>query len=194
MKIIGGKFRGMNFYMPAGIRPTQNITRKALFDLLGRDWEGVELLDLFAGSGAVGLEALSHGAKKVTFVEKDSRCVSVIGENIQLLLAKHQSYKGLVRLNYEVLEADGLGSIKQFLKAGKKFDIVFVDPPYRLGLAKKALKLLGGYDILHPNCWLVIQHEIDEKLPDSEGRFNLYKRRSYGNSVLSIYSEQKNLE
>ena len=85
MKIIGGKHRGKNFYMPFGIRPTQSITRKALFDILGQDLEGVTMLDLFAGSGAVGLEAISRGAKKVILVEKDPKCADVINENIRIL-------------------------------------------------------------------------------------------------------------
>ena len=71
--------------MPEGIRPTQNLTRKALFDLLGQDLTGLTFLDLFAGSGAVGLEALSRGAQKVTFVEKDERSGEVIRENLDLL-------------------------------------------------------------------------------------------------------------
>jgi len=70
MKIIGGIYKGRNFYMPAGIRPTQTIARKALFDILGQDMEGVTFVDLFAGSGAIGLEAISCGAEKVIFVEK----------------------------------------------------------------------------------------------------------------------------
>ena len=64
MKIIGGKFKNRNFYMPATIRPTQNMLRKALFDIIGQDFEGLTFLDLFAGSGAMGLEALSRGAKR----------------------------------------------------------------------------------------------------------------------------------
>ena len=67
MKILGGSKRGRNFYMPAGIRPTQNLTRKAIFDIIGHDQEGCEMLELFAGSGGVGFEALSMGARKVTF-------------------------------------------------------------------------------------------------------------------------------
>src|SRR3989338_8645565 len=85
MKIIAGQFKGRNFFMPEGIRPTQNLTRKALFDLLGHDLTGLTFLDLFAGSGGVGLEALSRGAQKVTFVEKDENNSQLIRENLDLL-------------------------------------------------------------------------------------------------------------
>ena len=81
MKILGGKFKSRNFYMLKDTRPTQNLTRKALFDIIGHDLSDMEFLDLFAGSGAVGLEAVSMGAKKVTFAEKNIRCVDIIYEN-----------------------------------------------------------------------------------------------------------------
>ena len=84
MKILGGKLKGRNFYMPAEIPPTQNLVRKAVFDILG-DINGVEFLELFAGSGAVGFEAFSRGAKMVTLVERVSSCLEVIHKNLQLL-------------------------------------------------------------------------------------------------------------
>jgi 16S rRNA (guanine966-N2)-methyltransferase len=184
LKIIGGEFKGRNFYMPEGIRPTQSITRKALFDILGQDMEGITFLDLFAGSGAVGLEAISRGASKATLVEKDPKCAGVISENIALLSIKADEGG---RLPIEVIQTDALAVIKVLFRQEKKFDVVFVDPPYGRGLAKKALKTIGGYDILQPNCTLVIQHEKCEILPQNEGRFLLFRQKSYGATVLSIY-------
>jgi 16S rRNA (guanine966-N2)-methyltransferase len=184
VKIIGGKFRGRNFYMPAGIRPTQDIARKALFDILGQDLEGVTLLDLFAGSGAIGLEAISRGAAKATMVEKDPKCAAVIGENISLLLGG--SAAGTY--HYEVIQSDAFAVVKLFARQGRKFDVVFIDPPYGRELAKKALKTLEGYDILQPNCMVVIQHEKREILPQKEGRFLLYRQKNYGTTFFSIYN------
>jgi 16S rRNA (guanine(966)-N(2))-methyltransferase RsmD len=184
VKIIGGQWKGRNFYMPQGIRPTQNIARKALFDILGQDMEGITLLDLFAGSGAIGLEAISRGAAKATMVENDPKCAAVIGENIKLL-APGPNAAG--RYPYEVIQTDAFAMIKMFARQGKKFDIVFVDPPYGRELAKKALKTLGGYDILHPNCTVIIQHEKHEILPQQEGRFLLFRQKNYGTTFLSIY-------
>ena len=185
MKIIAGTYKGRNFFMPEGIRPTQSLTRKALFDLLGQHLAGLTFLDLFAGSGAVGLEALSRGAEKVTFVEKDERSSELIRENLGLLGVpligrdKHALY--------EVVEADAFASIKRFSAGGKKFDIVFVDPPYSLGLAKKVLKTLGSYDIVTANCIVVIQHEKEEILPEAQGNLVRSEQRKYGSTVLSIY-------
>src|SRR5580704_10411710 len=85
MKILGGKYKGRNFYMPAGIRPTQNILRAAIFDLLGHDLSGLSFLELFAGSGAVGLEAISRGADTVVMVEHNALNAKTIRENGELL-------------------------------------------------------------------------------------------------------------
>jgi len=170
--------------MPEGIRPSQNILRKAIFDILGGDLEGVEVLELFSGSGAIGLEALSRGAKKVAFVEKDPKCAEVIKANIEILQDKEQWED---RLCWELLNTDAFVAIKMFKGKGRCFDIIFIDPPYGRGLAKKCLKTIGAYDILHPNSLLLIEHKKDETLPPQEGRFFLYRQKKYGGTFLTIY-------
>ena len=170
--------------MPFGIRPTQSIARKALFDILGQDLEGMTLLDLFAGSGAIGLEAISRGAAKATMVEKDPKCVDVINENIDLLSIEPNA-SGV--LPYEIIQTDAFAAVKLFARQDKKFDVIFLDPPYGRGLAKKALKTLEGYDILHPNCTVVVQHEKREILPEKQGRFLTFRQKKYGSTTLSIY-------
>jgi 16S rRNA (guanine966-N2)-methyltransferase len=185
MKIIGGQFKGRNFYMPSGIRPTQSIARKALFDILGQDMQGLVWLDLFAGSGAVGLEAISRGAAKAVMVEKDPKCVEVIRGNIDLLsIGPNESGA----MPYDIIQTDAFAAIKAFGRQDKKFDIIFIDPPYGRGLAKKALKTLGGYDILQPNCTVVVQHEKGETLPEKQGRFLTFRQKKYGSTVFSIYN------
>lgn len=188
MKILGGKLKGRNFYMPAGIRPSQNMTRKAVFDLVGHDLTDLEFLDLFAGSGAVGIEALSRGARKVTFVERESRCVNVIEENFGILGLKEERKEGAA---HEIIRGDTFAAIKMFAKKKRKFDIVFLDPPYGKGLAKKALKTLMAYDILQPNCLVILEFRKREDLPDPEGRFFLVTKRKYGRAFLSVYQNGK---
>src|SRR5476651_1685535 len=85
MKILGGKYKSRNFYMPEGIRPTQNVLREAVFDLLGHDLSGLSLLELFAGSGAVSLEGISRGAEKVLIVEHNDLNAKIIQENCEIL-------------------------------------------------------------------------------------------------------------
>ena len=141
--------------MPAGIRPTQDVTRKAIVDLIGHDLSGVTFLDLFAGSGSVGLEMISRGAKRVMFVEGTQKCSDTILENLRIL----GLYDAAGGQQVEVIGADAFMVIKQLSRKGEKFDIVFLDPPYGLDLAKKALKTLMAYDIVPPNCLIIIEHK-----------------------------------
>ena len=184
MKIIAGQFKGKNFYRPQDIRPTQNVGRKALFDILGGDLEGLSVLDLFAGSGAVGLEALSRGAEKVVFVEKDPKCFQVIEKNIELLSVQPNAKR---HWPFELNQADAFAAIKSYAAEKRRFDVIFVDPPYARGLAKKALKTLEAYDILQPNCTLIIEHEKREILPAALGRIILFREKKYGTSVMGFY-------
>ena len=184
MKIISGTLKGRNFYMLAGIRPTQDKIRKALFDLIGHHLRGITFLDLFAGSGAVGLEAVSLGASRVVFVEREERCARVIRENIETLsLTFHE--KGSASLS--VVPQDAFKTVKEFHQKGEKFNFIFIDPPYERQLGKKTLKTLSAYDILHPNCSIIIQHDKREILPETEGRILRVKERKYGSTVLSFY-------
>lgn len=170
--------------MPKGIRPTQDLVRKALFDLLGQDLTGLTFLDLFAGSGAMGLEAASRGAQEVIFVEKESLCLRTIHENI-MRLNIHPLVKD--RPLFEILQADALATIKDYSRRGRKFDIIFADPPYGRELAKKTLITLKGHDILHPDSIVVIQHTKHETLPETEGRVFIEQQRTYGGTILTFY-------
>jgi len=164
--------------MPKGIRPTQQKIRKAIFDILG-DIKGLSFLELFAGSGAVGIEAISCGAKEAVFVEKDQKCVKIIRDNLALL--------GCLR--YRVIALDILKAIKQFSQKNEKFDIIFLDPPYCKDLAKKTLQTLAAYDILTPYGLVVIQHFKKDDLPDKLGVFTLFKQKRYGDTLLSFYKK-----
>lgn len=183
MKIIGGKLKGRNFYMPAGVRPTQGVTRGAIFNIIGQDVTGFEVLDLFAGSGAVGLEALSRGAKKAVFVERDPKCVEVIEENLRILGLKGGEKEPVS----EILNSDAFAAIKALAARKRKFHVIFFDPPYGLDLGRKTLKTLGAYDILHPNCFVVAEYSRRDPLPDSGDYFKLVTQRNYGKAFLSVF-------
>ena len=188
MKILGGMFRGRNFFMPADIRPTQDVVRKAIFDTIGQHLEGFTFLDLFAGSGALGLEAVSRQAKRVLFVEKDPLCVRTISESLVALDAKYQDYSAY---SFFVMNADAFAAVKDLHNRREKFDIIFADPPFDVELAKKILKLLSAYDIVHPNSLLIIQHGKREILPEVEGRFSRVREKKYGVSYVSIYQSEE---
>lgn len=181
MKILGGKYKGRNFYMPAGIRPTQGILRAAIFDILGHDMGDLTLLELFAGSGALSLEAISRGLKEVVMVEHNDLAAKTIRENCQLLGIEMGG-------NYRLVHGDAFTTVKRLSDEGKRFDIVFFDPPYHLGLAKKTLKLLISRDILHPHSLVVAQFEKDDQVELPEGFKGITERR-YGSSYLSIFQK-----
>ncbi|MBU1995908.1 MAG: RsmD family RNA methyltransferase, partial [Candidatus Omnitrophica bacterium] len=141
------------------------------------------------GSGAVGLEALSSGADEVYFVEKDQRGFEILSENLSLITGESTASEDAA---YQLVNADAYVAVKMLARREKKFDIVFADPPYGRGLAKKALKTIEAYDILHPKCTVIIQHEKAEIMPKIEGRLILFMQRKYGRSLISIYNVKNN--
>lgn len=164
--------------MPKGIRPTQDKVRKAIFDILG-DMEGLAVLELFAGSGAVGIEALSYGAKQVTFVENSPDCIKALKANLS----------PLPDTNYSVIEFDASLTIKRLAETREKFDIIFLDPPYYEEMVKKALQTLGAYDILAPVGFVIAQHFKRDNLPLNAGDLVLFRQAKYGDTVLSFYKK-----
>jgi 16S rRNA (guanine(966)-N(2))-methyltransferase RsmD len=166
--------------MPRGIRPTQDKVRKAIFDILG-DIEGLSFLELYAGSGAVGFEALSRGVSDLTMVECSRDSVLAIKKNIALLKASS--------CNLYYLEAEK--AIKLLSRDKKSFDIIFLDPPYHEGMAKKILHTLEGYDILAPNGLIVAQHPKTESLSEPSLKFSLIKEAKYGDTWLSIFRKKE---
>jgi 16S rRNA (guanine(966)-N(2))-methyltransferase RsmD len=178
MRITTGEYKGRRIKIIPGIRPTQEKVRKALFDIIG-NIEGLTFLELFAGSGAVGFEAISRRASEVVLVESNSSCVSAIRKNIEILKPKRCA----------VYPFDAQRAIQSLKKAGKSFDIIFLDPPYHQDLAKKTLQTLGAYDILAPNGLIVVQHSKRESLPDSLGVLSLFRQSKYAETLLSFYSK-----
>jgi len=179
MRITTGKYKGRNILSPKGIRPTQDKVRKAVFDILG-DIEGLTFLELFAGSGAVGLEALSRGARGVVLVESNPESILTIKENIAILKPE----------DCILYPSDSQKMIENLHKSRKTFDIIFFDPPYYRDLAKKTLQTLGAYDILSPDGLIVAQHFKRENLPESLGVLSLIRQYKYSDTFLSLYKKE----
>lgn len=192
MRITTGIYKGRNLKMPEGIRPTQNVTRKAIFDVMG-DIEGLTFLELFAGSGAVGLEAASRGAKGVVFVENNGACIKIINDNIALI--RGSSVSKAQFNDYLVIQTDANEAVKQLSRQKKSFDLIFLDPPYFKGdreesLAKKTLQTLSAYDILPPTGLIIAQYSKQENLPEELGVLSLLKLSVYGDTKLSFYQKK----
>jgi 16S rRNA (guanine966-N2)-methyltransferase len=141
MRIIGGQYRSRLIHMPKGvdIRPTQDKVREAVFNIIG-DFNGKKILELFAGSGAFGIEAISRGAGHATFVDNNPRCVETIRKNIESL--------GVPCSQYDIIRTNALNVLPMFERGRELFNIIFLDPPYYRGLAKKCLINIASYDIL----------------------------------------------
>lgn len=177
MRIIAGKAKGRSLKVPRVVsRPTADRVRESLFGMLAAVVEGAEVLDLFAGAGSLGLEALSRGASSCDFVEKDRGACRVIEENLKTT--------GLAGGRVTPME------VKLFLQALKKnYDLIFADPPYCDGLRDLAGELAEWDDWsewLNPEGLLVLETEAGSDLRPFGG-LEVLKRRRYGRSALTIY-------
>ncbi len=190
LKIIGGDFRGKRLVSPAGrlVRPTAGRVREALFAILSPVLPGATVLDLFAGSGAMGLEALSRGAAKAVFIETAPAALTAIKKNID---ACHLHDRTRVRSQDATGDLSDLKPLVSKRSNGPegKFDLVFLDPPYRCGFARPALTSLAHSKILTPGATIIMEHcrhePIDEKVRTVLG-MQLTDRRRYGKTLVSF--------
>ena len=178
MRITGGKFGGRNLKVPKSdaIRPTQDRVREALFSILAPELADCDFLDLFAGCGAVGLEALSRGARSATFVERDRRHLAVLNENLRV-----------VGLNAAVVAADCYRYVATY--AGPGFSVAFADPPYALGEEKgyaPVLATLAARGVVRPGGLFVAEMTAVQRAEDTPG-WDLLRDRTYGKTRLCIW-------
>jgi 16S rRNA (guanine(966)-N(2))-methyltransferase RsmD len=183
MRIIAGEFRGRKIKQPESgqVRPTKDRIREAVFNIIAELIPDTDVLDLFAGSGGFGLEALSRGAKKAVFVEQERESGGVIKDNIKSLGVEDRT---------KVMISDVFKFLEGLKEQKETFNLVFADPPYSKGLAKKTLIMINHYDILMHSGSLIIEHHTGESLPDSEGDVSIVKRKTYGNTSISIYRKK----
>ncbi|HEY7365849.1 MAG TPA: 16S rRNA (guanine(966)-N(2))-methyltransferase RsmD [Methylomirabilota bacterium] len=182
MKIIAGAFKGRRLVTPRGstTRPTADQVRIALMDTLTPWLEGVRFLDLFAGAGGVGLEALSRGAAHATFVERDSRAVAALRRNIATLELERIA---------RVLAAEVRRALAWLERQRERFGVVFLDPPYETELMPDLLAALGTGRLLSPPALVVAQH-LTKRPPAAEaGILRAYRTRRFGETTLTFFRE-----
>ena len=187
MRITGGCARGHRLNAPASgnrfIRPTCDRVREALFNILGQRTEGSICLDLFAGTGAIGIEALSRGAEFVLFVDQAQEAGRLIETNLRTCLAQPRA--AFVRLN--LATASSLDPLRTALPPGIWCDLVFMDPPYQKNLANRALAMVDKSDLLTPNAMILIEEHQAAVLPEQVGLLTLTDQRRYGETGLWFY-------
>lgn len=181
MKVIAGKYRGRVLDFPKHVRPTQDKVRKSMFDYLRLVTEGSRVLDLFAGSGAFGIEAISRGAKSVYFIDHDKRCNSIIEKNLHKLGILDKGDLEVYNFTQDCFRA-----LEILSKKKEVFDIVFLDPPYRSGLAKKALKTLWSSGIVAPYGFVLAEHSRKEEVK-GDVPVEPLKETDYGDTRVSVF-------
>lgn len=180
MRIIAGAARGRKLRAPRGsaTRPTADRVRESVFNILGPVAAGARVLDLFAGAGGLGLEALSRGAAWAVFVDRAPAAARCVRDNLAILAMTDQA---------EVITSDALRAVRRMRAHGDRFDWVFVDPPYASDLAAATLTTLGESPVLADGATVIVEHDRRRPLPDASGQLARTDQRAYGDTIVSFY-------
>ena len=181
MRVVAGKARGTVLKTPNGMqtRPTSDRVKEAMFSIIQFDIPGARVLDLFGGTGQLGIEALSRGAKSAVFVDQSDSACKLIKEN--LIKAKLDSDGKIIKNDYE-----------NYLQTTKEnFDIILLDPPYAEIFLEKCLKLITEIDILHSGGIIVCERPLGKDLFLEFDGYTRSKDYKYGNTLLAIYRKAK---
>jgi 16S rRNA (guanine(966)-N(2))-methyltransferase RsmD len=180
MRILAGRLKGRRLVTPKGdvTRPTADQVRLALLDTLMPWLPQARFLDLFAGAGGVGLEALSRGAAHATFVERDARAVAALRANIDAL-----GVAGLTR----VVRGDAVAELDRLARAGERFDLVFLDPPYDAGAVDATLARLGAADVVTAGALVIAQHFTKRAPAAATGALSAFRTRRFGETTLTFF-------
>jgi 16S rRNA (guanine(966)-N(2))-methyltransferase RsmD len=180
MRVIGGNAKGRRLKAPKGraLRPTAARVKEALFNMLPRDLSGLRLLDLFAGTGNVTIEALSRGAAQAILVDASTASGRAIRANLSAL--------GLAE-RAQLLIMPVERALRQLERRREDFDLVFIDPPYGRKLADRTLKTIARGFILCPSGIIIAEHSVRDEIAQSYGRLEMRTRRRYGDTILSFF-------
>lgn len=177
MRVISGTKRGKKLREPDNydIRPTTDMVKESLFNIIQFDIEGRRVLDLFAGTGQLGIECLSRGAAEVTFVDQSREAVAIVKENL-----KSCGFEA------RVVQSDSIA----FLGRGEKFDVILIDPPYATNLVDKALEIINFVDILTEGGIIMCESGREKPMPDMNMPYFKCKEYTYGKVKLTTYNRE----
>lgn len=180
MRVIAGQWKGQRLSTPAGraVRPTADQVRTALMDTLWPWLPDARFLDLFAGAGGVGIEALSRGAREAVFVEIAPMALGSLRENLSRLGATGRA---------RVVRQKVARAIEALRREGERFDLIFLDPPYGSALAGETLKSLADGALLAPDGVVTVQHLTKEPLPERLDALTAWKSRRFGETTLTFF-------
>lgn len=180
MRVIAGELKGRRLSTPRGsrTRPTADQVRHALMDSLAPWLHGASFLDLFAGAGGVGIEALSRGAAEAVFVETDAAALRSLEENLLGLGLRPRS---------RIIRQDAGRAIAGLARAGERFRLIFLDPPYASPLAGETVERLGSGSLVEPLGLVVVQHMTKAILPERIGILRRLRARRFGETTLTFF-------
>lgn len=183
MRVISGKAkgRGLKPVPGKGTRPTTDKVKEAIFSMIGPYFDGGAVLDLFAGTGGLGIEALSRGMEQAVFVDQERTSVRVIRENLRITSLEKQA---------EVYCNDATRAINALAKRNRQFDLVLLDPPYRLKFMDQLLETMLEKEVLHTRCTVVIEHDANHTYASNIRDLILKRHVIYGECAVSIYSRE----
>lgn len=181
MRVIAGIYKGRRLKTLDGlqVRPTSDRLRETLFNVLAPRISGARFVDLCAGSGAIGIEALSRGAAEVVFIESSRRAANIISENL-----RHCG----IRDDARVVNRDVMLSLRYFVSHGLQFDIFYFDPPYDSELYSQVLRFLAQYDLIRPEDLVIVEHRRGLLLAPSYDSLRPYREIVQGDSCLTLYA------
>jgi 16S rRNA (guanine(966)-N(2))-methyltransferase RsmD len=188
MRIIGGRARGTQLvsFKGSSIRPTLDQVKESFINQVRPSIVGAHFLDLFAGTGNIGVEALSQGAEHVVFVEIDRKAQEIICKNLEKCrFGKPGTSSGP---GWELLRTSALQAVQLLDRKGDRFDMVYVDPPFSEGLYEEILLALAGSRILDESSLVVVEHFRRNVLEENYGKLNQVKERRMGDTCLSFFS------
>ena len=176
LRVISGKYKGKNImgFDISGTRPTMDRVKESMFASIQSSIKNSICLDLFAGSGSLGIEALSNGAEHCYFVDNSNEIFKILKNNLNEID------------NYTLLKKDYLEALKFFQKSNIKFNIIFLDPPYKLNLINNILKFIEKNELLKENGLVVCEYETENVHNDN---LKLIKTKKYGSKYVSIYKK-----
>lgn len=179
MRIITGSAKGIRLNAPRGLetRPTTDRVKESVFNILGDIVVDAQVLDIFAGTGNLGLEALSRGATAAVFIDSSIESIKIIKENAKRTKLIEQT---------EVYRNDVIRALERFVETSRSFDLIFCDPPYNKGLVEIVLEKIENNSILNPQGILVIEHSKHEKITDQWSNLQLRRVEQYGETLISF--------
>ena len=179
--MISGVVKGRRLKAPFGaslLRPTSDKVKEAVFDIIGPDIEGARFLDLCCGTGAVGIEALSRGARNVVFVDNKSSAIDLLKDNL---------FRCGFDKNFEIIQCDALQSLTTLSNRQRKFEYIFLDPPYGSGLILKSMDVISAGRLLLPNAKILAEHASKRPVPEKIEGFVMDKAYQFGDTTITLF-------